>query len=228
MLEQDARLVVLSPRGQRVRKVQDEVLEPALPLLKISPLTSPAGSHRGVELPRDGLDLLGGLAVGRDTIDEIHVRLPLHCRCVGTLEESLNCGGRSRLRRARFVGGPSYGHQIMTTPTSYDVRAELESLLERDLLGPRDGQHEELPPGMPPAERYLVGRLVPRTRPSEPPAELAEGDTEVDDPSLIDQEVTDGAAEPDETGQTGPAVCTARWRRGRSACPSGCRCRWSG
>ncbi len=96
----------------------------------------------------------------------------------------------------------------MTTPTSYDVRAELESLLERDLLGPRDGEHEELPPGMPPAERYLVGRLVPRTRPSEPPAELAEGDTEVDDPALIDQEVTDGAAEPDETGQTGQAVRT--------------------
>ncbi|HWG73891.1 MAG TPA: hypothetical protein VG184_07540 [Acidimicrobiales bacterium] len=45
--------------------------------------------------------------------------------------------------------------------SSYDVRAELEDLLERDLLGPWDGPDEELPPGTPPAERYLLGRLVP-------------------------------------------------------------------
>jgi len=56
--------------------------------------------------------------------------------------------------------------------SSFDVRAELETLLERDLLGPRDGEFEELPPGVSPAERYLVGRLVPRTSPSAPPRVL--------------------------------------------------------
>jgi hypothetical protein len=75
--------------------------------------------------------------------------------------------------------------------TSYDVRAALEELLERDLLGPRDGEHEELPPGVPPAERYLVGRLVPRTRPSDPPAQALLDDA---DPDLVDREIT-GAGE---------------------------------
>ena len=50
--------------------------------------------------------------------------------------------------------------------TSFEVRAELESLLERDLLGPWDGPEEELPPGDSPAERYLLGRLVPRDAPA--------------------------------------------------------------
>jgi len=88
--------------------------------------------------------------------------------------------------------------------TSYDVRAELESLLERDLLGPRDGATEELPPGVPPAARYLVGRLVPRTKPSEPPAapepvdDQGENDTaaEDSDPDLVDAEVTDATGSP--------------------------------
>lgn len=81
--------------------------------------------------------------------------------------------------------------------TSYEVRAELERLLELDLRGPRDGETEELPPGMPPAERYLVGRLVPRTRPSEPVAapQVTDG-TEDDDPDLVDNEVTDATGSP--------------------------------
>ncbi len=78
-----------------------------------------------------------------------------------------------------------------TVTTSFGVRAALEDLLERDLLGPRDGATEELPPGVPPAERYLVGRLVPRTRPSDPPVEAhADGR---DDPDLADREVTAAA-----------------------------------
>ncbi|WP_331758103.1 DISARM system helicase DrmA (plasmid) [Nocardia sp. NBC_01377] len=86
--------------------------------------------------------------------------------------------------------------------TSYDVRAALEDRLERDLRGPRDGQQEELPPGTAPAERYLVGRLVPRTRPSEPPSNPQAEDG--DDPDLVDREMT-GASEVQgddlETGQ---------------------------
>ncbi len=50
---------------------------------------------------------------------------------------------------------------------------------------------------MPPAERYLVGRLVPRTRPSEPVAapQVMDG-TEDDDPDLVDNEVTDATGSP--------------------------------
>ncbi|MGI8677389.1 MAG: DISARM system helicase DrmA [Jatrophihabitans sp.] len=78
--------------------------------------------------------------------------------------------------------------------TSYDVRAELEDLLERDLLGPWDGPTEELPPGVPPAERYLLGRLVPRSRPVRPAAE----DDPFDEPELVDREITAASEDPDE------------------------------
>jgi hypothetical protein len=78
------------------------------------------------------------------------------------------------------------------TATSFQVRAELENLLERDLLGPWDGPEEELPPGTSPAERYLLGRLVPRLPPSEP-ADVDPGeavDAEEHDPALVDLEVS--------------------------------------
>ncbi len=100
----------------------------------------------------------------------------------------------------------------MTTPaaTSFDVRAELEERLERDLLGPRDGDREELPPGTPPAEWYLLGRLVPRTRPSEPlpatPDDEAAG--EMLDVDLVDRELTDAADTSGEDVETGPALRT--------------------
>jgi hypothetical protein len=70
--------------------------------------------------------------------------------------------------------------------TSYQVRAELEELIERDLLGPQDGPGEELPPGTPPAGRYLLGRLVPRNRVGDP-----DDDTALEeDPDLMDREVS--------------------------------------
>ncbi len=80
------------------------------------------------------------------------------------------------------------------TATSHDVRAELESLLERDLLGPWDGPNEELPPGTPPAERYLLGRLIPRpgrTRAVGTPLEVGDAD-------LVDREVADAASDEEE------------------------------
>ena len=52
--------------------------------------------------------------------------------------------------------------------TSVQVRDELERLLVRDLLGPWDGPEAELPPRVPPSERYLLGRLVPRRPPPVP------------------------------------------------------------
>jgi hypothetical protein len=82
--------------------------------------------------------------------------------------------------------------------SSPGVRAALESFLERDLLGPWDGPQEELPPGVIPAERYLLGRLVPRSgMPSADaaqPTELVEPAVEVEEveftePELLDREV---------------------------------------
>jgi hypothetical protein len=87
--------------------------------------------------------------------------------------------------------------------SSTQVRVALESLLERDLLGPWDGPEEELPPGTIPAERYLLGRLVPRSPAVPADAGLppivqrgvdesedgAEEQVEFTDPALLDREV---------------------------------------
>jgi hypothetical protein len=72
--------------------------------------------------------------------------------------------------------------------TSFEVRAELESLLERDLHGPWDGPAEELPPGTLPAERYLLGRLVPLDTPVD--QGTADDEGKADDPALVEREVS--------------------------------------
>jgi hypothetical protein len=100
------------------------------------------------------------------------------------------------------------------------VRAELEDLLERDLLGPWDGPDEELPPGTSPAERYLLGRLVPRlpppTVPDAGPMDAGEAvDAAKADPSLVDLEVSAGddagdeAAESEATVRSGSMAASA-------------------
>jgi hypothetical protein len=56
--------------------------------------------------------------------------------------------------------------QEFTAAPSYQVRDELAELIERDLLGPWDGEGEVLPPrSAGPGERYLLGRLGPRHDP---------------------------------------------------------------
>ena len=56
--------------------------------------------------------------------------------------------------------------QEFADASSYQVRDELVGLIERDLLGPWDGELEVLPPrSAGPGERYLVGRLGPRHDP---------------------------------------------------------------
>ncbi|MGV9892996.1 DISARM system helicase DrmA [Streptomyces tendae] len=77
--------------------------------------------------------------------------------------------------------------------TSYEIREELESLLERDLHGPWDGPEEELAPGTSPAERYVLGRLVTRDAPSHD-VEEAQGQN---DPSLVDREVVESVDDDD-------------------------------
>jgi len=97
----------------------------------------------------------------------------------------------------------------MTGRTSFDVRADLEHLLERDLLGPWDGEAEELPPGTSPAEQYLLGRLVPTT-PAAAPA--APG---FDDPGTVDREVAltddpdDTDVEPEATVRAGSMAASS-------------------
>jgi hypothetical protein len=77
--------------------------------------------------------------------------------------------------------------------TGYDVRVELEDLLQRDLLGPWDGATEELPPGSTPGERYLLGRLVPRRPEAGEPAPETDGeDDDVEDrPELVEEPTLD-------------------------------------
>jgi hypothetical protein len=79
--------------------------------------------------------------------------------------------------------------------SSFDGRAELEALLERDLLGPWDGPEEELPPGTPPAERYLLGRLVPK--PDDTMPERATSD-EAADADVTDREVAEATDDEEE------------------------------
>ena len=56
--------------------------------------------------------------------------------------------------------------QEFVSASSYQVREELAGLIERDLLGPWDGELEVFPPrSAGPCERYLVGRLGPRHDP---------------------------------------------------------------
>jgi hypothetical protein len=78
---------------------------------------------------------------------------------------------------------------------SFDVRAELERLLERDLLGPWDGPEEELAPGSSPAERYLLGRLVPRR---DLPSATAQTQAVESDADVVDRDLVGAAEDLDE------------------------------
>lgn len=88
--------------------------------------------------------------------------------------------------------------------SGFEVRAALESMLERDLLGPWDGPEEELPPGTTPGERYLLGKLVPRRpegqEPAVDPDDAAEDDDVEDRPELVDDPAVgldaDGGGDP--------------------------------
>src|SRR5258708_981349 len=89
-----------------------------------------------------------------------------------------------------------------------EVREAFESLLERDMLGPE----EELEPGTSRAERYLLGRLVPRRPDVEPPQD--DPDDEFVGAELTDREVTSGAedisdVEPEATTRFGSMAASS-------------------
>ncbi|MGL5834093.1 MAG: DISARM system helicase DrmA [Waterburya sp.] len=66
--------------------------------------------------------------------------------------------------------------QILTTATHYDIREELHQLILHDLLGPVNGETEEVEEGSV-SNRYLVGVIAPKIRsknPEEPTEESPE------------------------------------------------------
>jgi hypothetical protein len=107
---------------------------------------------------------------------------------------------------------------VPAPPSGFDARTELESMLERDLLGPWDGPNEELPAGSTPGERYMLGKLVPRRAVGEEPVEDAEQAAEDDDvedrPELVegpgpDLELGDAADAPTAAAVRGRAMASS-------------------
>ena len=110
-----------------------------------------------------------------------------------------------------------------TPATSFEVRGELEGLLERDLLGPWEGPEEELPPGSSPAERYLLGRLVPRDAPAdEATADEDEEGEAGQDPALVEREVSADGEATTLTWRARLPSAPAAWLPQRSASRSSC------
>ncbi len=97
-----------------------------------------------------------------------------------------------------------------TAATGFDVRGELEAMLERNLVGPLDGPTEELPPGTSPGERYLLAKLVPRRPPGQEPIESPKEDSEDDDvedrPELVEEAGLDLGPDDNAEGPTTAAV----------------------
>ena len=119
---------------------------------------------------------------------------------------TLNPGGDPAVPADSGESGGPAAPSVVSPATSYEVRAELESLLERDLLGPWDGPEEELPPRSSPAERYLLGRLVPRDAPVDEATTNDSGPG--DDPALVEREVS-GDSDADDTDVESEAAVRA-------------------
>ncbi|GAB3214047.1 DISARM system helicase DrmA [Marinactinospora endophytica] len=83
--------------------------------------------------------------------------------------------------------------------TSFEVRDRLQKIVERDLLGPWDGEEEQFHPrAMGPRERYLVGMLGPRHQAATSAA---------DDADVLTDTGVQGAARGEEGGEL-PEVVT--------------------
>ena len=102
-------------------------------------------------------------------------------------------------------GSPLDLPQEFAEASSYQVRDELTDLIERDLLGPWDGELEVFPPRSPgPLERYLVGRLGPKHEPAS--SREAAGDAVDAELSAGGDASRRGAAGPADDAERGPDV----------------------
>jgi len=111
---------------------------------------------------------------------------------------------------------------------SVGVRGQLETILERDLLGPWGGEEEELA-GEGPRSRYLVGFLAPRgvhASPEEVDASLGDLDGQEDGPdraspvaatTMFPRSFGLSFAVPPKTESVAVTVSWARYTRGTSA-----------
>ena len=74
---------------------------------------------------------------------------------------------------------PTPQKQILTEATSYDIREELHQLILRDLLGPVNGEREEVQERSV-SNRYLVGVLAPKIRSKNPEESVEEAPEQQD------------------------------------------------
>jgi hypothetical protein len=106
-------------------------------------------------------------------------------------------------------------------PSKHQIRAELEDLIVRDLLGPHGGLKEELPPGMRVGKRYLLGHLAPKrkeVRPEELDNLAVDGQVGVEDGRSDSTEPATATLMPSSIGlsvkvapDTNSIAVTARW-----------------
>ena len=109
-----------------------------------------------------------------------------------------------------------------SVPTPVQLRAELEDLVERELLGPRRGPDEEIVEGRV-QDTYLVGMLVPRNqrmKAGEMDSLAADGAGTVEDGNSDDVSIPTDSLSPSSiglsctvSGDTRELHLTARWGR---------------
>lgn len=80
--------------------------------------------------------------------------------------------------------------RILEKVNTLDLRAKLQLMVEKDLLGPAGGEEEEIEDS--PRERYLVGKLAPKgqTAPVDEQEELALDGLEEHDEGTTESKTT--------------------------------------
>jgi hypothetical protein len=112
---------------------------------------------------------------------------------------------------------PPLPKQILTTATHYDIREELHQLILHDLLGPVNGETEEVQEGSV-SNRYLVGVLAPKMRSKTPEEPTEESPEQQDNLASAGQ---DNAEEGQSDSAIPPATSMFPSSIGMSFCVSG-------
>ncbi|HEY9766905.1 MAG TPA: hypothetical protein V6C71_00165 [Coleofasciculaceae cyanobacterium] len=112
---------------------------------------------------------------------------------------------------------PTSQKQILTEATPYDIREELHQLILRDLLGPVNGETEEVQEGSV-SNRYLVGVLAPKMRSKNPEEPLEEAPEQQDNLAPAGK---DNAEEGQSDSAIPPATSMFPSSIGMSFCVSG-------